>query len=156
DRRVADLGAAPHPLPVAGDVGLDRLVDQPDGGGVDQQFGPPQGGDPGGLGVPLVVADQRRYPAGGRVEYADAGVAGLEAALLVVEDVLGAVRLAVGAGQRPVGGEHRASVEERPLGGLLEHRAADQGDVVLPGRRTQRLGGGAGDRLGALEGGAVV
>src|SRR5262249_54699879 len=156
DRRVADLGVAPHLLPVAGDVLFNCLVDEADRRRVDEDFGALERGETGRLGIPLVIADQRRDAAGRRVEDANAGVAGAEVMLLVIEDVLGKVRLGVGAEQCPRLVEEGRRVEEAAVRGALEDRPADQDDAVLLRRVGEGLRGRTRDGLGEVEGAAVV
>ncbi len=115
-----------------------------------------QGGDARRLGIPLVVANERGHSAHRRLEDANAGIAGGKVVLLVVEDVLGNVRLAIGADKRAIGVEDGGGVEESAIGRLLEEGAAHENDSMLPGRVGQHLSGRPGHRLGAIEGSAVV
>ena len=62
----------------------------------DRTGSPPlEGRQPGGLGIPLVPADERADPGERRVERLEPEVAGGEVVLLVIERVVGDVHLAI-------------------------------------------------------------
>src|SRR5262249_32946900 len=106
--------------------------------------------------IPLVVADQGSDAAGGSIEDADARVARTEVMLLMIEDVLGDMCLAIAAQQCPVLLEDGRRVEESTVPGPLKDRSADQDDAILLRRSCEDLGGWSRDRLRKVEGGAVI
>ncbi len=63
--------------------------------GIEEDLRALEGREPGGLGIPLVPADQSAESGKRRVERLKAEVAGREVVLLVVERVVGDVHLAV-------------------------------------------------------------
>ena len=130
---------------------LGLLRRQPsDGGGVEQDLGAAQRGEPRRLRIPLVPADQHADPAEPRVPAAETEVAGREVELLVVLRIVGNVHLPVLAEIPAVGVDDGGGVVIQPLGALLEERRDDH-DAELGRERGERLGGRAGDRLGQIE-----
>src|SRR5262249_28735232 len=74
-----------------------------DGGGVEEDFCTLQCRQSGGLGEPLVPADEDADVGVGGFPDAEAGVAGGEVEFFVIERVVGDVHLAIDAQDRPVG-----------------------------------------------------
>ena len=81
-----------------------------DRGGVEQNIRAGECGEAGGLGIPLVPADERRYASEFRVEGAETEIARSEIELLEKERVVGDVHLAVDAEQGSVGIDDRGRV----------------------------------------------
>ena len=139
---VRDGVGALHGLPgaVLGFAVLGFFAGVPaDGGGVEKGFGAVQCGDAGGLGVPLVPADEGSDGAVGGFESAEAEVAGGEVKLFVVEGVVGDVHLAVGAEERAVGLEDGGGVVVEAGGAALEE-AGDEDDVFFAGYGGEEAG----------------
>ena len=109
DLRLAELG-------LLGGVPADRR-------GVEEDLGALQGRQPGGLGIPLVPANERADPGVRGLERLEAQVAGREVILLVIERVVGNVHLAVAAAERAVGVEDDRRVVVDPGRAALEDRA---------------------------------
>ena len=126
-----------------------------DRGRVEQDLGALQGGEAGGLGVPLVPADERADLCEARGEGLEPEVAGGEVVFLVIERVVGDVHLAVDAAERAVGVEDDGRVVVDARRPPLEDRADDD-DAGLAGDLRERLGRRAGDGLGEVEVGGVL
>ena len=90
--------------------------------GIEEDLGPSEGRQPGGLGIPLVPADERADPGVRGLERLEPEVAGREVVLLVIERVVGDVHLAIAArgacrrrrGRPPCCGRHRLRGARRP------------------------------------------
>ena len=126
---VGDGMGALHGLPGVGlglaELGLLGRVPA-DGGGIEEDLGPLKRRQAGGLGIPLVPADERAERGGLGGERLEAEVAGGEVELLVVERIVGDVHLAVEAEDRPVGVEDDRRVVVDPRRPPLEDRADDR------------------------------
>ena len=68
-----------------------------DGGGVEEELGAVEGGEAGGLGEPLVPADEDADAGVAGVPGAELAVAGGEVELLVIKRIVGDVHLAIDA-----------------------------------------------------------
>ena len=126
-----------------------------DGARIDDEVRAAQRAQPGGLGKPLVPADQGADPREPRLEDGVAEVAGREVELLVVERIVGDVGLAVAAQQGAVGVDDRDRVVVDAGRPPLED-GNQQHDVEVGGEGGAPGGGRPGHRLGELEVGRVL
>jgi hypothetical protein len=136
---------------VLGGVDLLSLVELPaDGGGIEEDLGPGESGQPGRLGEPLVPAHQRADPRPAGVAGPEAEVPRSEVELLVVEGIVRDVHLPVDPDPGAVGveGERRVVMDAR--GPPLEERG-HQHDLPRCRELGERLGGGSGNRLSQIE-----
>ncbi len=132
-------------------VHLRALVELPaDGGGIEEDLRPGQGGQASRLGEPLVPADQNAEPGGPGGNALEAQIARGEMELLVVEGIVRNVHLPVAAQLGPALVEDHRSVVIDALGAPLEHRH-HQGDPMGRGGLAQGHRGGPRDGLGQLE-----
>jgi len=132
------------------------------GGRVEEGFRAAEGGLAGGLGVPLVPADQRSDLAGAGDGGFETEVARGEVELLVEKGIVGDVHLAVDGGDRVGGAGCGVLVSVQGDGGVVVEaggaaleEAGDEDDLVLAGDGGECACGGAGDGFGEGEEGVV-
>ena len=117
-----------------------------DGGGVKKHLRAAQGGEPGGLGIPLIPADADADGGMPRVPGEEAEIAGREVEFLVKERVIRDVHLPVAAQQFPAGIENGGGIVIDARRAPLEERG-DDNRAGLAGDLRQRLGGRPGNFL---------
>src|SRR5204863_10029751 len=122
--RVAALDRLPRGVLALAEFRL--LVRAPaDRGRVGEDLGALERGEPRGLGVPLIPADEHTELRGRSVEHLEAEVAGREVELLVVPRVVRDVHLAVLAEVAAVRVEHRGRVVDHACGALPDQARDD-------------------------------
>ena len=101
-------------------------------GGIEDCLGALESGQPCGLRVPLIPADQRAHAAKSSIDSLKTQVAGRKIVLFVEERVVGNVHLAIDARERAIGVDDGGRVVIHTRGALLEERG-DDGHPQLAG-----------------------
>ena len=119
-------------------------------GGIEDRLGAFESGQPCGLRVPLIPADQRAHAAKSGVDSLKTQVAGRKIVLFVEERVVGNVHLAINPGDSAIGIQGDGRVVIEPRRAALEERG-DDGHPQLP-RQFGELGRrGPWNGLGQIE-----
>ena len=151
--RVRPLNGLPCARLGRAELGFFRRVPA-DRRGIKEDLGSLQGRQTGGLGIPLVPADQGPDPGKRGVERQKTEVAGGEVVLFVIERVIGDVHLAIEAAHGAVAVDDDRRVVVDPRRPALEDRA-DHHHAGLSRDLGERPGGRARYRLGQIEPGGV-
>ena len=141
--------AAEHRIPRLILLAVERLlaVEPADRGGIEDRLGAGHRGEPGGLGIPLVPADERPHGESARGHAHEARITWGKIKLLVVVRVVRDVHLAIHAGRGAIGLEDHGGVVEEAGAPPLEN-APHEHDVVRLRRGGEPVGERPGHHLG--------
>ena len=148
-QRVAALDQLPRLVLRRAELRLLRRVPA-DRGGIEQDLGALESGEPRGFGEPLVPAHQHADLCPPHREALEPEIAGGEVVLLVVERVVGDVHLAVTPTQRAVRVDDDGGVVVQARSAALEE-GADHRDAVVGRGAAEGVGAGSRDGLGQVE-----
>ena len=117
-----------------------------DGGGIKKHLGPLQSGQPRGLGIPLIPANQCTHAPKDRIHGLKTKVARRKIVFLVVERIVRNMHLSVNPGNRSIGVQSNRRVVIKPRRAPFKKRS-DDGDLRFPRNLGQSRCGRTGNLL---------